>query len=69
MVGVAVKVTEVPAQMAPSGTAAMLTLAVRIGLTVMLIEEEVAGEPARQGVALEVICTVMASPWARAAEV
>src|SRR5512143_450692 len=65
LVGVAVKVTEVPAQIAPAGAAAMLTLAVRTGLTVIVMAPEVAGLPVRHGVALEVIRTVMTSPLAR----
>jgi hypothetical protein len=34
LVGVAVKVTDVPEQIAPEGTAAILTLAGRVGLTI-----------------------------------
>jgi hypothetical protein len=56
-----VKVTDVPEQIAPEGTAAILTLAGRIGLTVMVIPAEVAGDPVRQGVAFEVITTVTTS--------
>jgi hypothetical protein len=51
---VAVKVTEVPAQIAPDGTAAMLTLAGSSGFTVMTIALLVAGLPVAQG-AFEVI--------------
>ena len=40
----------------------MLTEAVRIGLTVMFTVFEVAGEPARHGVAFEVSVQVTASP-------
>ena len=69
MVGVAVKVTDVPEQIAPDGTAAMLTPAVNIGLTVMVIPDEVTGDPARQGVAFEVISTVITSPLAKVVEV
>ena len=54
LVGVAVKVTEVPAQIAPDGTAAMLTLAGNSGFTVMTIALLVAGLPVAQ-VAFEVI--------------
>jgi hypothetical protein len=43
--GVAVKVTEVPAQMAPAGTAAMPTLAGSRGLMVMATVLDVAGLP------------------------
>ena len=53
MVGVAVKVTLVPAQIAPEGTAAMPTLTGKLGLTVMVIAFEVAGFPVGQ-VAFEV---------------
>ena len=61
LIGVAVKVTEVPAQ---TGLvlAAIVTLAVKIGLTVMVTALEVAGDPVRQGVALDVITTVITSP-------
>jgi hypothetical protein len=69
LVGVAVKVTEVPAQIAPEGTAAMLTLAVNTGLTVIVMPLEVAGDPAKQGVALEVISTVITSLLAKEVEV
>ncbi len=69
MVGVAVNVTEVPAQMAPEGTAAMLTLAGNIGLTTIVIPVEVAGEPAKQGVAFDVISTVITSLLAKVVEV
>ena len=53
LVGVAVKTTEVPAQIAPDGEAAMLTLTGSIGLTVMVTVLEVAGDPDLQ-VSLEV---------------
>jgi hypothetical protein len=69
LVGVAVNVTEVPAQIAPDGTAAILTLAGRFGLTTMVIPDEVAGDAVRQGVALEVISTVIASPFANVVDV
>ena len=60
MVGVAVKVTEVPAQ---TGFAegAIITLTGRFGLTVMVIVFEVAGLPVAQ-VALEVSTHVITSP-------
>ena len=64
MVGVAVKVTEVPEQIAPDGTAAMLTLAGRFAFTVIVTVFEVAGLPVAQ-VAVEVISTVMASLFER----
>ena len=63
------KVTDVPEQIAPDGTAAILTLAGNIGLTVIVIPIEVAGDPVRQGVALEVISTVIISLLASVAEV
>ena len=69
MVGVAVKVTEVPAQIAPDGTAAILTLAVNFGFTVIVMPLEVAGDPAKQGVALDVISTVIKSLLANVVEV
>ena len=69
MVGVAVKVTEVPAHIAPEGTAAMLTLAGRVKLTDIVIVFDVAGEPVRHGEAFEVITTVIASPLIKAADV
>ena len=62
-------VTEVPAQIAPAGTAAMLTLAVNTGFTVIVMPDEVAGEPVRHGVAFEVISTVITSPLAKVVEV
>jgi hypothetical protein len=62
-VGVAVKVTEVPAQIAPEGTAAILTLAGNSGLTVIEIMLDVAGLPDAH-VNVEVISTVIASPSA-----
>ena len=60
MVGVAVKVTLVPAQKVADGEA-MLTLAVKIGLTVTVIGFDVAGEPDKHGLAFEVITTVTIS--------
>ena len=61
LVGVAVKVTNVPAQ---TGLVfgAIVTPAVKIGLTVMVTALDVAGDPAKQGAALEVITTVITSP-------
>ena len=61
MVGVAVKVTLVPAQIAPLGEAAILTLATSIGLTVTTIAFDVAGELVKQGVAFDVRTTVTES--------
>jgi hypothetical protein len=63
-----VKVTEVPEQIAPEGTAAMLTLAGRLGLTVIVIVFDVAGLPVAQ-VAFDVITTVITLPLARPADV
>jgi hypothetical protein len=68
LVGVAVKVTDVPAQTAPEGTAAMLTLAGRIGLTTIVIVFDVAGLPVAQ-VKVEVITTVIASALASVVDV
>ena len=67
-VGVAVKVTLVPEQIAPLGLAEILTLAVTGELTVMVMEFEVAGEPVTQA-STDVITQVIASPFARAVEV
>ena len=68
LVGVAVKVTEVPAQIAPEGTAAILTLAGKFGLTTIVIVFDVAGLPVTQ-VNVEVITTEIASPLIKAADV
>lgn len=68
MVGVAVKVTDVPAQMVEA-VAAILTLTGKFGFTVMVIALLVAGFPVAHGVRLEVISTVTMSPWANAVEV
>jgi hypothetical protein len=59
-VGVAVNVTEVPAQTG-FNDAAIDTLTGRFGLTVIVIEFEVAGLPVAQ-VALEVSTQVIISP-------
>ena len=63
LVGVAVTVTVVPAQTLLT-LDAILTLAVIIGLTVIVTKLDVAGEPDRQEVALEVITTLITSPFA-----
>ena len=63
MVGVAVKVTLVPAQIVVDGLAAMLTLTGRFGFTVIVIVFEVAGEPVTQ-VAFDVITQVTVLPFA-----
>ena len=68
MVGVAVKVTDVPEQIAPKGTAAILTLAGRFALTVIVIPVEVAGLPVAQD-RVEVITTVITSLFVRVVEV
>ena len=66
MVGVAVNVTLVPAQIvcAPD-VIAILTLAGKFGLTVILMLLDVAGEPVRHGVALLVKITVTASVFTK----
>ena len=64
MVGVAVNVTLVPAQIAPEGLAEIVTLTGRFGFTVMVMPAEVAGLPVAQ-VALEVRTQVTTSPLAR----
>ena len=69
LVGVAVNFTEVPAQIAPDGTAAIVTLAGRFGFTVIVIPSEVAGEEVRHGVAFEFIITVITSPFANVVEI
>ena len=65
LVGVAVNVTLVPAQIVEDGLADMATLTGRFGFTVMVIPAEVAGLPVAQ-VALEVNTQVTTSPFARA---
>jgi hypothetical protein len=56
LVGVAVNVTLVPEQIVVD-VAPILTLAGKFGFTVMVIVFEVAGEPVKHGVALDVITT------------
>jgi len=63
LVGVAVNVTLVPEVIVPEGFAAINTLAVTIGLTVIVIELEIAGEPVAH-VAVEVITHVITSLFA-----
>ena len=58
--GVAVKVTEVPAQIELADSE-IVTPAVNTGFTVMVTVLEVAGDPDKQGVALEVSTQVMIS--------
>jgi hypothetical protein len=65
LVGVAVKVTEVPAQIVVA-EAEMLTLTGKFGFTVMVMAFEVAGLPVAQ-LALEVSTQVTTSPLASAA--
>ena len=67
LTGVAVKVTEVPAQIAPEGASAMLTLAGRFVLTTMVIVFDVAGFPETH-VAFEVITTETTSLLIRVVE-
>ena len=62
MVGEAVNVTLVPAQIVcVPAVMAILTLAGKFGLTVILMLFDVAGEPVKHGVALLVKITVTAS--------
>ena len=61
LTGVAVKVTLVPAQIVLA-VEAIVTLAGKIGLTVMVMAFDVAGEPVRHGAAFAVITTVITSP-------
>jgi hypothetical protein len=56
LVGVAVKVTDVPAHIAPVGAAEMFTLAGSNGFTVMVIVFDVAGLPVAH-VAVDVMTT------------
>ena len=67
LVGVAVNVTEVPAQMAPEGTAAIDTLTGRLALTAIVSALEVAGLPVAQ-TALEVSTQVTISLVAKVVE-
>ena len=60
MVGVAVNVTLVPAQIVVAD-AATDTLAGRSGFTVIVIPADVAGDPVKHGLAFEVSCTVTTS--------
>ena len=68
LVGMAVKITGVPSQIAPDGEAEIFTLAGSKGFTVMVIILDVAGLPVAQ-VAVEVIFTEIGSPLARPVEV
>ena len=62
MVGVAVNVTFVPAQMVVEGLAAIETLTGKFGFTVIATVFDVAGLPVAQGVALDVKTQVTTSP-------
>jgi len=64
LVGVAVNVTEVPAQMVVPGAAAILTLTGKLEFTVMAMALDVAGLPVAQ-VAFEVITQVTTLVLAR----
>ena len=60
----AVKVTLVPAHIILSASLEVIvTLAGNNGLTVVVISDDVAGLPVKQGVALEVITTITTSPF------
>ena len=67
LIGVAVKVTEVPAQIVLDD-ADKLTEAVVLELTIILISPDVAGFPVAH-VAFDVICTVIASLCAKVVDV
>jgi hypothetical protein len=64
---VAVKVTLVPTQIAPEGTAAILTLTGNEAFTDIVNVFEVAGLPVAHGAALDVNTQVTRSPLAKAA--
>ena len=66
MVGTAVNVTLVPAQMVPEGLALIETPAATLALTVIVMVLDVAGLPVTQ-VALLVITQVIVFPLARPA--
>ena len=66
LVGVAVKVTLVPAHIVVEGDAAMVTDGVTDGVTVIVMVLDVAGEPVAQP-KLEVIITLTWSVFANAA--
>ena len=65
MIGVAVKITEVPGQIAPPGFAAIVTDGVRLEFTAIVIELDVAVAGDAQ-VALDVMITFTISPLANA---
>ncbi len=62
------KVTEVPAQIAPAGEAAIETLAGRAVFTAIVMTFDVAGEPVTHE-SVEVMTTEIASPLASVVEV
>jgi H+/Cl- antiporter ClcA len=64
LVGVAVKVTDVPGQIVPAGTAATVTEGTKAPVTDIVIAFEVAGEPVAQS-KLVVITQVITSPFTR----
>ena len=68
LVGVAVNVTLVPAQIVPDGEEVILTEAVTRGFTVIVMGADVAGEPVAQ-LKLEVMDTVITSPLLRVEDV
>ena len=67
-VGVAVNVTDVPAQIVVA-LAEIETLAVKTGFTTIVTPFDVAGEPVKHGVAFDVITQVTTSLFANVAEV
>lgn len=70
LVGVAVNVTDVPAQIILSASLEVIaTLTGRFGFTVMVMVLLVAGLPVAHGVILEVISTVTSCPFVSADEV
>ena len=68
LVGVAVNVTLVPAQIVVA-LAPILTLAGKFGFTVIVMVFDVAGDPVKHGVALEVITTLTVFPFVKVVEV
>ena len=65
LIGVAVNVTPSPGQIAPDGLATMVTFAVKIGFTDIVIVFEVSGLPDKHGLALLVMIQVILSPLAK----
>ena len=62
LVGVAVNVTLVPAQIVEEGLAEMVALTGKLGFTIMVMPADVAGFPVAQS-AFEVNTTVITSPF------